>query len=195
MERNLQHSENREPKWIGKSSWIPALKKIRWIITDVDGVLTNGGIILDGEAGETKMFSVRDGVGVWLGHEAGLQFAILTGRLTPVVKRRAKELGIQYIYGRAINKKRDGLLALRTQLGLVQDEILYIGDDLIDIPVFAEVGLSVAPEDADAFALDKVSAVTRACGGRGVLREVVEAVLKAQGVWEEILKTRFGIGD
>ncbi len=192
MERNLLVPDNSRPPWIGDPRFQQQLRKIRWIVTDVDGVLTDGSIILDGETGETKAFSVRDGVGVWLAQQTGLELAVLTGRLKPVVARRARELGIVHVVGKPINQKRDGMLALQSECAFTPPETLYLGDDIIDLPVFPLAGITVAPSDADPLVLQHATACTRARGGRGVLREAVEAVLTAQGKFPAILNDRLG---
>ncbi|MDK9700503.1 MAG: HAD hydrolase family protein [bacterium] len=178
---------------IGDKSLTVALQEIRYIVTDVDGVLTNGTINLDGGTSEWKGFSVRDGVGVWLAQQADIEVAILTGRLVPVVHRRANDLGIKHIVGRPINEKADGFLALQQEWHASKEQILYIGDDLIDIPVFPYCGVSVAPADADTHVIHTATAITRVNGGQGVLREVVEAVLHAQNRWDTIISEHFNI--
>ena len=157
---------------------------IQLIIVDVDGVLTDGTVLV-GEAGEpTKRFHVHDGVGLKLAMEAGKTVALMTSAGSEGLTRRAEQLGIERVYQFVPDKGR-AYDALRDELGLHDDEICYIGDDLIDLAPMARAGLPVAVADA----VDEVRAaarfVTTRPGGRGAVREVVERILKDEGVWDD----------
>lgn len=162
-------------------------KNIKLLILDVDGVLTDGRIILDNEGNEFKAFNVRDGHGIRMLINAGLHVAIITGRDSKVVARRAKELGITEVYqGR--HKKADSFEHIIKKLKLTKGEAAYIGDDIVDIPIFRRVGLPIAVNDAMDEAKAYVLMVTKNRGGKGAVREVSDFLLKAKGVWEAALR-------
>jgi 3-deoxy-D-manno-octulosonate 8-phosphate phosphatase (KDO 8-P phosphatase) len=152
-------------------------KKIKLLLLDVDGVMTDGTIILDDRGSETKGFHVRDGHGIKLAQKAGIIVGIITGRASEVVNVRARELGIQEVHQGAHDKLRvyDSLLA---KYGLQDNEVAYIGDDIVDVEVFKRVGLAAAVADADPSVRPHVDMTTRAEGGRGAVREVITLILK-----------------
>ncbi len=162
-------------------------RKIRWIILDVDGVMTDGNIIYDGHGVETKNFNVRDGHGIKLAQRAGLRFAIITGRSSEVVNKRAEELGIEELYQGAI-RKMEAYDDISRRLGWKDEEVAFIGDDLIDLPVLRRVGLSAVVADADPETREQVDLVLTHAGGRGAVREFIELVLKAQDKWKEVTR-------
>jgi 3-deoxy-D-manno-octulosonate 8-phosphate phosphatase (KDO 8-P phosphatase) len=161
------------------------LKKIKLLIMDVDGVMTDGRIIMDDEGRETKNFNVRDGHGIKVLQRYGIKVALLTGRQSKVVMHRAKDLEIKDVYQKVFNKKEVFEKILR-KYKISAHEAAFIGDDIIDIPVLKRVGFSVAV--ADALEIVKKSAVyvTKNRGGNGAVREVCEMILQAQGKWPEI---------
>lgn len=161
-------------------------KNIKLLILDVDGVLTDGSIILDDNGNEIKSFHVRDGHGLKMLQKAGIQIAIITGRHSKVVERRAHELGITEIYQRCHIKTvaYDDLLE---KFGIEDKETAYVGDDIVDIPIFKRVGLSIAVADAVDEAKREALFVTNNRGGRGAVREVCELILKSNGKWEEFI--------
>lgn len=159
---------------------------IRLVLTDVDGVLTDGSLILLPDGGEAKAFHVRDGLAVGLAHAAGLITGVLTGRESAVVARRARELAMQVVRQGA-SDKLSALRIIQGELALLPREVAYIGDDLNDLPVIREVGLSAAPADAPLEVRSEAFLVTDAVGGRGAYREFVEAILKARGDWDRVL--------
>lgn len=162
-------------------------KNIKLLILDVDGVLTDGRIILDNDGNEFKAFNVRDGHGIRMLMDAGVQVAIITGRQSKVVARRAKELGITEVYqGR--HKKADSFEHIIKKLKLAKEEVAYIGDDIIDIPIFRRAGLAIAVVDATYEAKTYAMMVTESRGGRGAVREVSDFLLKAKGMWEAALR-------
>lgn len=159
---------------------------IELLLVDVDGVLTDGVIVVDDRGVETKHFHVRDGSAFNLWQKAGKQAAILSGRWAPLVNRRAAELGIaKVIQGAA--QKGEPFRALIQELGLDARQVCYVGDDLADLPVLTAVGLAACPADAADEVRAAAHLVTRAPGGRGAVREVVEVVLKHQGIWEALV--------
>ena len=164
---------------------------IKWFIMDVDGVLTDGSIIYDSEGRELKVFSVKDGMGITLLHRAGIKTAIITSRNSPMVQRRAGELGITEV----IQGARDKLelyFRLKEKEGFSDKEVLYIGDDYVDLPVMKVVGLPVTVPDAPVELKDTALYVTKRHGGKGAVREVAEMLLKAQGKFDEVIKTYTG---
>ena len=160
--------------------------RIELLALDVDGVLTDGSITYGSDGSELKTFHVRDGSGLKLWEKTGHRAAIITGRSSPIVERRATELGIASV----VQGASDKLAAFRTVLagfGLDPDQACYIGDDLPDLPVLRACGLAVAVADACPEARGAAHHVTLARGGRGAVREVIEWLLKCQGRWQEIV--------
>ena len=164
-------------------------KSIRLILSDVDGVLTDGRIVIDNSGVETKSFFVRDGLGIKIWQRAGFRFGLLTARNSQIVKLRAAELGVELVRQGA----QDKLLVARElfqQTGVSPHEVCYIGDDLPDLPVMWEVGLSVAVADAASEVRNAATWVTEATGGRGAARELIERLLKGKGMWEQFIPAR-----
>ncbi len=161
-------------------------RKIKLLILDVDGVLTDGRIILDNEGNEFKSFHVRDGHGIKVLIRHGVNVAIITGRHSRVVERRAHELGIKEVYQKCFNK-RIAYDEIKKKYSLKDEEIAYIGDDIVDIPLLTKVGLPVVVSDAAEDAKRYASLITRERGGRGAVREVTDLILKAKGLWEGII--------
>ncbi len=157
---------------------------IEVLAVDVDGVLTDGRIIVDDRGVETKNFHVRDGMAFALWHKAGKASAIISGRSTPAVERRAAELGIGLVV-QGVADKGEALRALLAETGATADQVCYVGDDLNDLPALRLVGLACCPADAVPEVRAVVHLRARATGGTGVIREVVESVLKAKGLWHE----------
>jgi 3-deoxy-D-manno-octulosonate 8-phosphate phosphatase (KDO 8-P phosphatase) len=165
-------------------------KGIKLLILDVDGVLTDGSIILDNEGNEHKIFNVRDGHGIKMLIRAGIQVALITGRSSKVVERRAKELGITEVYQKSYNKTVafDHIIG---KFGLADNEAAYIGDDIVDIPIFKRVGMPIAVSDAADEARNFAAMVTKNGGGRGAVREICDLLLKAKGLWETVTREYF----
>jgi 3-deoxy-D-manno-octulosonate 8-phosphate phosphatase (KDO 8-P phosphatase) len=159
---------------------------IELLVTDVDGVLTDGLIVLDDRGIETKHFHVRDGLAYSLWHKAGKQAAILSGRKAPAVARRAAELGIAHVL-QGHEQKEAPLRNLIERLGLSPRQVCFVGDDLPDLPALATVGLAACPADATAEVKDAAHLITHAHGGKGTIREVVEIILKSQGSWINLI--------
>jgi 3-deoxy-D-manno-octulosonate 8-phosphate phosphatase (KDO 8-P phosphatase) len=158
---------------------------IKLLILDVDGVLTDGSIILDNNGNEYKAFHVRDGHGIRMLHNAGIRVAIITGRHSKVVERRAHELGITEVFQKCLNKKTPYAQLLK-QYNLTDEEVAYIGDDIVDIPIMSVVGLPVAVADATEETRAYALMVTKNRGGRGAVREVTDFILKAKGIWQKM---------
>lgn len=170
-----------------KAGLADKMKRIKLLILDADGVMTDGSIIYTDEGSEVKVFNVRDGHGIKLLMRAGIGVAIITARESKVMVHRAKNLGITDLYQGRIDKATAFDEILKEKV-LNPIQVAYIGDDIIDLPVLRRVGFSAAVADAVDDVKDRVDYVTAACGGKGAIREVAELILKSQGRWEEIMK-------
>jgi len=163
------------------------LKDIRLLLLDVDGVMTDGRIIYDGNGLETKCFNVKDGHGIKMLQRYGIEIGIITGRTSVVVDIRARELGIELVYQGAL-KKLESYDDVKQKTGLTDNQIAYMGDDIVDIPVMRRVGFSAAPPDSLPEVLAVADYVSSCGGGRGAVREICDLILKGRGVWNEIVK-------
>ena len=160
---------------------------IEWLVLDVDGVLTDGGIIYADNGTELKKFHVRDGSGLKVWQLAGKRAAIITGRTSNVVAVRAAELGIDPVFQGAVDK----LPAFRNVLesaGVRPEQVCCIGDDLPDLPLLRNCGLAVAVADAASDVRIEAHYVTRAAGGSGAVREIIELILQCQGAWSKVVE-------
>jgi 3-deoxy-D-manno-octulosonate 8-phosphate phosphatase (KDO 8-P phosphatase) len=160
--------------------------RVRLLVVDVDGVMTDGRITYTDQGAEIKAFYVRDGSGLKLWMGLGRQVGIISGRRSLVVERRAQELGIEAVIQGAADKKA-ALAQMCDELGVSQDEVAAIGDDIVDVPMMQPAVLAVAVADACAEAKAHADYVTQAVGGRGAIREVIELILRAQGEWSKIV--------
>ncbi len=163
------------------------IKKIKILILDVDGVLTDGRIFIDENGLEIKAFDVKDGHGIRMAQRVGLKIAFLSGRVSKTVIKRAEELGIVDVL-QGVFFKLEGYEALRVKYQLEPEEIAYVGDDVVDIPVLKRVGFSVAVPDAVPEVKEVVHYITRLPGGRGAVREVIDLILKIQGHWNNTME-------
>ena len=161
-------------------------RNLRLVLTDVDGVMTDGTILLLPGGGEAKAFHVRDGLGVVLALRAGLRVGILSGRSSETVARRAAELGIP-IVRQGVADKAAALREIVAAEGIAPSQVAYIGDDVNDLAVMGEVGLSAAPADAALEVRALAFMVTDARGGGGCLREFIEAILRAREEWDGLM--------
>ena len=165
-------------------------RALRLVLSDVDGVLTDGTVLLLPDGREAKAFHTRDGLGMVLARRAGLKLGLLSGRSSETVTARAAELGLEVVR-QGVSDKRAAFQEVLREQGLRAEEVAYIGDDLNDLSVLTEVGLSGAPADAVFEVRAQAFMVMEARGGQGCLREFLEAILKARGQWESLLA---GIG-
>lgn len=159
------------------------INKIKLLLLDVDGVLTDGSIILAGANEEIKTFHIHDGLGIKLAQANGIEVGIITGRSCAAVRRRCAELEIKIVYEGKQNKL-EAYEQIKQQLRLTDEAIAYIGDDLPDLPILKKVGLSCAVNDAREEVKAAAAFITSRAGGRGAVREVVELILKNQGKWD-----------
>lgn len=162
------------------------LERIQFLLTDVDGVLTDGRLYFDHEGNETKVFHVHDGAAFAYWRRAGLKSGFVSGRDCPAVLHRARGLQIDEIHLGHLDKM-PVVEAIAARHGLELDEIAYVGDDLLDLPVLTQVGFGAAVSNARPEVRARVHYVTETPGGRGAVREVVELILKAKGVWDDIV--------
>jgi 3-deoxy-D-manno-octulosonate 8-phosphate phosphatase (KDO 8-P phosphatase) len=165
---------------------IDRARKIKLLILDCDGVLTDGRIIMLPGSDETKTFDVKDGHGIVMAQRAGLRIAIISGRKSSVVRARATELGVAHLYEMAWVKTEPYEKVLAEE-GLTDEEVCYVGDDVVDIPLLRRAGLGVAVADAVEETKKHSHIVTERGGGRGAVREVIEFILKAQDKWDEAM--------
>lgn len=159
------------------------LQKIKLLLLDVDGVMTDGRIVFDSNGVESKFFNVKDGHGIKMLQRAGIEVGIISGRQSKVAANRAAELGISLVYQKAINKITP-YLEILDKTGLDDSQVAFMGDDIIDVPVLRRVGFAAAPADAVEEVFPHVHFVARNGGGCGAVREVCDLLLKGQGIWE-----------
>lgn len=161
-------------------------RAIKLILSDVDGVLTDGGVVFDNQGIETKRFHIRDGFGIKLWQRAGNYFGLITGRTSHVVEVRAAELGVTLIR-QGVEDKLSAAQALLAELKLRPEQVCYVGDDLPDLPVVRYVGLGATVADAAPELREAAALVTGTGGGHGAVRELIETILKSQGRWDELI--------
>lgn len=181
MKREAQIGKVKRMKKIIKEK----LKNVKMLILDVDGVMTDGRIIMDNEGREMKNFDVRDGHGLKIIQRYGIKVALLTGRQSKVVEHRARDLEIDDVYQGAVNKK-DVFEKILERHKLAANAVAFLGDDIVDIPVLKRVGFSAAVADALDVVKQSVDYITVNRGGHGAVREICEMILQAQGKWPEI---------
>jgi len=166
---------------------------LKLVLSDVDGVLTDGSIVYLSDGRDARSFHVRDGLAVALAHRAGLRTGLLSGRDSEAVTRRASELGITVVR-QGVRDKAAALREILAEQGLAAHEVAYVGDDVNDVAVMGQAGLSAAPADAPLEVRAEAFMVLQAAGGRGCLREFVEAILRARGDWERVV-AQIGVAD
>ncbi|HKQ62303.1 MAG TPA: HAD hydrolase family protein [Candidatus Polarisedimenticolaceae bacterium] len=157
--------------------------RVRLVLLDVDGVLTDGRIHVDSAGHDSRAFDVRDGHMIRVGQRAGLEFGLLSGRSSEAVRWRASDLEIAETH-LGVHDKLPRLREILARRGTALEQTCYMGDDILDVPVLRAVGLAAAPADGVPEALEAAHYVTRGAGGRGAVRELVELVLRASGLWE-----------
>lgn len=160
-------------------------KKIRFLILDVDGVMTDGSIILDNEGNEFKRFHVRDGHGIKMLGKAGIKTGIITGRRSKVVDIRAKELGITDVFQK-VYKKSEVYEKILKKYNFKDEDVAFMGDDIVDVELLKRAGLSAVPADADDEAKKHADIVMKKYGGRGAVREFTDLILKSSGLWQKV---------
>jgi 3-deoxy-D-manno-octulosonate 8-phosphate phosphatase (KDO 8-P phosphatase) len=160
--------------------------RIKLLLLDVDGVLTDGRIIIDDRGVETKQFHVRDGQGISLLIRAGVDVGFITGRVSRIVQHRARELGVRLVY-QGVADKRAAYIEIKRKTKRSDAEIAYVGDDFIDLLVLRQAGLAISVSDGWPELFSVVDYVTKQKGGRGAVREVAELILNAQDKWPKLI--------
>jgi 3-deoxy-D-manno-octulosonate 8-phosphate phosphatase (KDO 8-P phosphatase) len=162
------------------------IDEVEFLVMDVDGVLTDGRIIYTDSGELIKVFDVTDGTGLKYWHRLGRSSAIISGRSSPAVVKRAAELGVEHVF-QGVKDKGPVLRDLLEELRIDPSHVAYVGDDVMDLPPMKMVGFPVAVAGARPEVINAAEYVTVAPGGRGAVREVVELILKTQGLWEQIM--------
>lgn len=160
-------------------------KKVKLLILDVDGVLTDGGIVYDNFGDELKFFNVLDGFGMALLYNSGIKSAIITAKKTRIVKRRAGDMHVAAVY--SSKKKLKAYQRLLKRFRLKDEEVCFMGDDLLDLPLMKRAGFAIAPPNAADEVKNSSHYITGREGGKGAVREVIEIILKSQGLWDKII--------
>lgn len=161
--------------------------KVKLVLFDVDGVLTDGRLFIGDDGQEYKAFNSQDGHGMVMLQEGGVRIGIITGRSSEVVRIRMQSLGITLVH-QGIKHKLQAFEAILKELGIAADEVAYVGDDVVDLPVMTRVGLAITVQDANPFTKQHAHWITASDGGRGAAREVCELILRAQGKLDEMLQ-------
>ena len=162
------------------------LSQIKLLLLDVDGVLTDGSIYFDHQGEELKAFNSKDGLGLHFLMEAGIQVGIITARQSKALQHRCNNLGIDLVF-QGMRDKASAMEQIQEQTGVSPKQMAYMGDDVLDLPMFTRVGLAIAVADAHPYVLDQAQMVTSAKGGKGAVREICDAILTAQGFMNDIL--------
>ncbi len=167
-------------------------KDIRMLILDVDGVMTDGSIIMDKHGDELKAFNVRDGHGIKLLQRAGIEVAIITGRSSDVVAARARDLGIKHVIQGCLNKA-EGMASLEQTSGIAAEHCAMMGDDVLDLPPMYSCALSLTPHDSHAAVQGYADWISDFNGGRGAIRQAAEGLILAADQWQEVIASRYHV--
>ena len=160
--------------------------KVKLILLDVDGVLTDGAVVIYGDGSESKRFHIRDGIALVWAQRAGITVGLLSARHSPTTVQRAAQLGITLIH-QGVSSKIGTYDQIVGDMVLLDDEVAYMGDDIVDLAVLARVGLSAAPADAVAEVRSRVNFLSKCPGGDGAVRELVELILRAKSQWDPLV--------
>ena len=166
-------------------SGVSAVRRVKALLLDIDGVLTDGRFGYDGSENEIKFFHARDGHGIKLALRSGLKVGVLSGRASAANRKRSEELGLSFFYEGEKNKS-EAFKRLLSETDLMAEDFLYMGDDLVDVPVFKKVGVSVTVADAPSYLDEYCDFRSSLPGGHGAVREVIELILKEQGGWSSL---------
>lgn len=162
--------------------------KIKLLICDVDGVLSDGKVFFSNQGAELKNFNIKDGLGIKLLQQSGIDVAIITGRNSAIVAHRAKELGIRYLYQGCVDK-RAAFAEMLQQLALTNEQVAHVGDDLPDLPLMQLAGLGISVADAYSFVSQKADWITTHKGGEGAVRDIADLILYSQDKLNDILNS------
>jgi 3-deoxy-D-manno-octulosonate 8-phosphate phosphatase (KDO 8-P phosphatase) len=163
------------------------LRNIRMVLLDVDGVMTNGQVMLLPDGEELKFFSIHDGFGIVCAMKSGIRIGIISGRSSRALKMRCEELNIEDLYMDTM-EKLPALERISAERKIPYDQIAFVGDDVPDLPVLERVGLSVAPQNAHSMVKDRVDLILKKNGGDGAVREFLDLLLETQGKLDSIIK-------
>lgn len=163
-------------------------KKIKLLILDVDGVLTDGKLFFDNQGNEYKSFHAQDGHGIKLLRQTGVEVAVISGRKSNSVALRMKALGIEHVY-QGCEDKRTAFVGIIESLAITAEQAAHVGDDLLDLPIMARVGLSIAVHDANFAVKQRADWCTSRLGGQGAVREVCDLIMQAQGHLDEVINS------
>jgi len=166
------------------------VERIKLVALDVDGVMTDGRLYYHDDGTESKAFDVRDGHGTKMLKQAGIETVVISGRNSPMVDRRAADIGITEVF-QGVRDKVPILEKILSKRGLKFEEVAFVGDDVVDLTTMNRVGLAVAVADASEYLFDVAHYVTLATGGRGAVREVAELILGVQGLWNKVAASYF----
>lgn len=169
-------------------------RQLKWLLLDVDGVLTDGRLVYGPDGEQTKVFHVRDGLGIRLVQRSGLQVGIISGRESQALKVRADRLGIGWLAMERSDKGPAFAEFLAAQ-GVAAEQVAYIGDDLVDLPILLRCGLAFAPSDAVPEVRERAHRVLKERGGWGVVRELCELLVRARGGWDELIAPYYVLGE
>ena len=158
------------------------------MLFDVDGVLTDGRVVLHGDGSESKQFHIRDGIVMVWAQRVGLKIGLLSARLSATTAERAAQLGITLVH-QGVASKIEAYEEIVGDIGLNDEEVAYMGDDIVDLSVLSRVGLSAAPADAVIEVRERVDWISSSAGGAGAARELLELILRAQGRWDAIVRS------
>ena len=171
---------------IPETAIVSRAARVRLILFDVDGVLTDGKVLLHADGSESKVFDIKDGTGIVWALKLGLTVGLLSARSSAATAQRAAQLGITLVH-QGVASKLETYEQIADSLMLEEDEVAYMGDDILDLPVLLRVGLAAAPADAAVDVRSRVHWVAKARGGAGAARELIELIVRAQGRWDALL--------
>jgi 3-deoxy-D-manno-octulosonate 8-phosphate phosphatase (KDO 8-P phosphatase) len=160
--------------------------RVKLLLFDVDGVMTDGAVLIHGDGTESKRFHIRDGIAMVWAQRSGLTVGLLSARHSASTSQRAAQLGITLVH-QGVASKIDTYDQIVGDMVLTDDQVAYMGDDIVDLAVLGRVGLAAAPADATAEVRGRVDFVSACAGGAGAVRELIELVLRVQGLWESIV--------
>ncbi len=162
--------------------------RVKLVLFDVDGVLTDGKVLVHGDGTESKQFDIKDGLAIVWAQRGGLSVGFLSARLSSTTAHRAAQLGVTLVH-QGVANKLDAYEQILAERGERDSDAAYMGDDLVDLAILGRVGLAAAPADAAADVRERVHWVSRAGGGHGAVREFLELILRAQGRWQSVVET------
>lgn len=168
-------------------------RNLKYLVLDVDGTMTDGGIYYDEHGNEMKKFCARDAAGIFAARQIGIKIVVITGRECQATKRRLEELQVDFIF-QNVKDKKSFLYGFMMEKNIVKEEIGYIGDDLNDLEPMKLTGFTACPEDACREIIQNVNVVSFQKGGFGAVRDIIEQMMREEGLWEAAVSKVYGIG-